>query len=207
MGPYANDGINQIYELLFCDDVERYRHTSTSANANVSPWNVLFDSNADVEDLKEVLHHTDLETRVQLLAARRLAKEGAPEAAGRLMGVVIEVGLPEGLDVLAAYEDGTARYINYSGKLIVWDSPAVESNGLIRELFDAGNAVVSNIGPWEGARRPAPAKGTIRLNFLCVDGLYFGEGPFEVLQADAMGGPVVAAAIKLMSYLIQATEK
>ena len=119
------------------------------------------------------------------------------------MGVVVEAGLPDGLDVVAAYEDGTARYINFSEKIIIWDTPTEESEALITELFNAGVAVVNNIGPWEGPRRPAPASGTIRLNFLVSDGLYFGEGPFEVLQTDPMGGPVIAAAVKLMSYLIR----
>ena len=79
------------------------------------------------------------------------------EPVRRVMGVVVEAGLPDGLDVLAAYEDGTARYINFSEKIIIWDTPTTESEALITELFNAGVAVVNNIGPWEGPRRPAPA--------------------------------------------------
>ena len=39
-----------------------------------------------------------------------------------VLGVIVEVGLDEGLDVLASYQDGTARYINYTGKMILWGS-------------------------------------------------------------------------------------
>ena len=43
-GPYKNDGVNQIYELLFCDDVELYRGMNTAPD--IYPWNILFDENA-----------------------------------------------------------------------------------------------------------------------------------------------------------------
>jgi hypothetical protein len=111
------------------------------------------------------------------------------------------------LDVLAAYEDGSARYINFSGKLIVWDMATPESEALVTNLFNAAEAVVASIGPWDQPRRPAPLTGVIRLNFLVSDGLYFGEGPFEILQTDPLGGPVIGAAVKLMSYLIHQAEK
>jgi hypothetical protein len=201
MQPYKKDGVNQVYELLFCDDAELYRGMNTAPD--VYPWNILFDENADSDQLRAVLHDPALETRPKILAARVLAENGVVEPVRRIMGVVVEAGLPDGLDVVAAYEDGSARYINFSEKIIIWDTPTEESEALITELFNAGVAVVNNIGPWEGPRRPAPESGTIRLNFLVSDGLYFGEGPFEVLQTDPMGGPVIAAAVKLMSYLIR----
>ncbi len=69
-----------------------------------------------------------------------------------LLGVIVEVALEDGLDVVAAFKDGSARYFNYSGKVIVAKSPSAESNALVRELFAAGENVVQQIGPWEDAR-------------------------------------------------------
>lgn len=206
MQPYKNEGINQIYELLFCDDIDLYRGGANSA-PGVYPWEILFDEDPDSEKLREVFSDDSLETRPKLLAANLLAETGEAPAEKRLMGVIVEVGLEDGLDVLAAYEDGSARYINFTGKLVVWDSVTPESETLVTRLFTAAEAVVSNIGPWDQPRRPAPGVGVIRLNFLVSDGLYFGEGPFEILQTDPMGGPVISAAVKLMSYLIQQAEK
>jgi hypothetical protein len=206
MQPYKNEGINQIYELLFCDDIDLYRGGTNSA-PGVYPWEILFDEDPDSEKLREVFSDDSLETRPKLLAANLLAETGEAPAEKRLMGVIVEVGLEDGLDVLAAYEDGSARYINFTGKLVVWDSVTPESETLVTRLFTAAEAVVSNIGPWDQPRRPAPGVGVIRLNFLVSDGLYFGEGPFEILQTDPMGGPVISAAVKLMSYLIQQAEK
>jgi hypothetical protein len=205
-GPYKIDGVNDIYELLFCDDIDLYRGMNTAPD--IYPWNILFDENTETDGLRQVLYDTTLETRPKLLASRLLAEHGVVEPVRRVMGVIVEAGLPDGLDVLAAYEDGTARYINFTGKLIIWDTPTDESEAMITELFNVGTEVVNHIGPWEERRRPAPESGTIRLNFLVSDGLYFGEGPFEVLQKDPLGGPVIGAAVKLMTYLIhQAEEK
>lgn len=201
MGPYKNEGVSQVYELLFCDDLDLYRGMNTAPD--VYPWDVLFDKTDDNDKLREILHDPSLETRPKILAARALEENGVIEPVRRVMGVVVEAGLPEGLDVLAAYEDGSARYLNFSEKIIIWDTPTPESEALITALFDAGTAVVNSIGAWEHPRRPAPESGNIRLNFLVTDGLYFGEGPFGVLQADPMGGPVIAAAVQLMSYLIK----
>jgi hypothetical protein len=196
---YKNEGIDQIYQLLFCDDADLYRSLHTSPE--VYPWNVLFAANPETDRLAKVLHDPQLETRPRLLAARLLAENGVVEPQPRLMGVILEVGMDDGLDVLAAYEDGSARYINYTGNIVVWDTKTAESVKLVDRLFETGNLVVDQIGPWEETRRPAPPAGIIRLNFLVSDGLYFGEGPFSGLQQDELGGPVIAAGIALMQFL------
>ena len=43
------------------------------------------------------------------------AKSGQDVPKQELLGAIIEVPLDEGLDVLAAYVDGTVRYINQTG--------------------------------------------------------------------------------------------
>jgi hypothetical protein len=39
------------------------------------------------------------------------------------LGVVLEVPSGGAYDTLAAYADGSARYLNFSGKAIFWDAP------------------------------------------------------------------------------------
>ncbi|MEO6390786.1 MAG: hypothetical protein ABIP75_02970 [Pyrinomonadaceae bacterium] len=202
---YQNDGIEHIYQLLFCDNLKLFSESHTAPEEY--PWDVLFATHPENDQLAEILHNPELETRPKILAARMLSDLGVVEPTRKLMGVVIEVGMAEGLDVLAAYEDGSARYINYTGKLIVWDTRTAASDQLIQQLFAAGTIVLSNIGPGDGPRRPSPAAGTVRLNFLVSDGLYFGEGPYEVLQQDQMGGPVINAAVKLMGFLTEQTDQ
>ncbi|GAB3638662.1 hypothetical protein GCM10027422_42520 [Hymenobacter arcticus] len=198
--PYQNDGLNHVYELLFCDDIALYRQTT---EPTAYPWTVLLAAAPSTAQLQAVATDKTLEARQRLLAYRLLTASGAPIDHREILGVVVEVGLPGGLDVLAAFSEGGARYLNQAEKLLVWETQTPESRRLIDELFDASLTVVNQIGKWEQPRRPFPPNGMVRLTFLVSDGLYFGEGPFEVLQADPMGGPVIAVATRLMAYLTQ----
>ncbi len=201
VAPYKNTAFNKLYNLLFCDDASLFR---ASGNAIMDyPWNILVAEKPAVDDLIKVRDDTGLESRCKIIACRLLTANKQPVASGELLGVVIEVGMENGLDTLAAYKDGTARYINQAEKMIVWDAPTASSQALIDKLFAVSEKVVRQIGPWDKKRLPPPANGDIRLSFLVTDGLYFGEGPFTVLSADAMGGPVISAATALLLFLTE----
>lgn len=194
--PYKDEAINQIYELLFCDNLEKYQNANDDKTQH--PWNLLFSESTD-KQLTELLSSTETESRVKILAHHKLKNSLTKKD---LLGVIIEVSLPQGLDVLAAYSDGTARYINHTGKLIVWETKTKESTQLIKSLFKSSENVVSQIGPWEGSRLSYPEKGNARLSFLVSNQLYFGEGSLDVLSADPMGSAVLNDGTKLMEYLI-----
>ncbi len=198
--PYRNDGLNKVYELLFCDNIARYRQDPRPTGY---PWAVLLEEASTPDQLQAVAADKTLEARQRLLAYHRLAASGSFIDHREILGVVVEVGLPGGLDVLAAFSEGGARYLNQAEKLLVWETQTLESRQLLDQLFAASLTVVNQIGKWDQPRRPFPPNGRVRLTFLVSDGLYFGEGPFEVLQADPMGGPVIAAATQLMAYLTQ----
>jgi hypothetical protein len=198
--PYNDDGLNKIYDLLFCDDADLYRSTTDGRDAY--PWSAIFADPIDRPALEKLVGDPDAESRLRMLAANMLGKAGIAITPKHLFGTVVEVGMAEGLDVVAAYEDGTARYINYSGKLIVWETSTSPSDMLIRELMDASQKVVDVIGPWDRERLGPPKTGNVRMTFLVSDGLYFGEGPFDDLARDPMGGPVISSAAELMNFLI-----
>lgn len=200
MTPYENEGLDPIYNLLFCDDLEPFRNASV--DSSVGPWSVLLNESASIEELEQLINDPNLESRFKILAVNDLLRRGEVLEGRRLFAVIVEVGLDEGLDVLAAYEDGSARYINHAGSLIVWDTNSPESDAMINDLFRAARAVVEQIGPWDGERLPPPPVGNVRLTFLVSDGLYFGEGQFGVLANDPMGGPVISGAARLMEFLI-----
>lgn len=198
--PYNTDSTNRVYEMLFCDNTEVF---SEATNSPVYPWNVLLSKASAAAELEAIIQDASAESRIQLLAYNRLRQTGHAIASKELLGVVIEVPLDGGLDTLAAYKDGTARYINQSGKMIIWETTTAESNNLIEHVFTRSQTVVDNIGPWDGERLAPPPVGSIRLSFLVSDGLYFGQGPFEMLEKDGMAGPVIQAATQLMIFLTQ----
>lgn len=190
-----------VYDLLFCDDLELYRSDATSS-VNY-PWNDLFDPEVTVPTLKEIVVDPELDSRIKIIASNLLAERNDPAPDKIVYGVIVEVGLDDGLDVLAAYEDGTARYINFSEKIIIWETRTAESDELIADLFAAANTLVAQIGPWDGERLPPPTIGNARISFLVSDGIYFGEAPFGDLGQDPMGGAVLERAAKLMAFLIK----
>lgn len=198
--PYRNPALDRIYNLLFCDDPALYQQ---DAPTTAYPWTVLLAPTPDPAALQALAADPTQEGRARLLAYRQLAQLGAPPAPPELLGVVVEVGLPLGLDALAAFADGSARYFNQAGKLLVWEAQTPESDELVRQLFAASRRVVSQIGPWREKRLPPPTNGLVRLTFLVADGLYFGQGPLAVFAHDAMAGPVVAAATQLLTYLTE----
>lgn len=120
-----------------------------------------------------------------------------------LLAVIVEVGLDNGLDALASFNDGTARYINQTGKILVWETTDEKSMELTQDLFLKSQNIVNQIGAWDKPRRPAPTKGNVRITFLVSDGLYFGEGPINVLFNDPMASPALTSATNLMKYLTE----
>src|SRR3989442_1788834 len=99
-GPYKNEAYNQIYGLLFCDNVSLFK--TTKHNKARYPWNILLSSSSTVQQLEKVANDKSLESRARILAYRAIAAKGLTISGKQLLGVVIEVGMPEGLDVLAA---------------------------------------------------------------------------------------------------------
>ena len=193
--PYQNESLNKIYDLLFCDNLSLFTPQESY------PWDVLFGRPINIDRLQAVANDRTLEARARAIAYHLLRSEKVPVPAKELFGVIIEVSLPGGLDVLAAFSDGTARYINHVEKLLVWETRTDDSQLLIANLFNSSVNLVNRIGPWDSERKPFPTGGMVRLSFLVSDGLYFGEGPFEIMQKDPIGGPVITAATRLMAFL------
>ena len=199
-GPYKDESTNLIYQLLFCDDLPLFEKQYTGELAE--PWATLFSKTPDLDAVAKISSDEKAESRVRMLAYNMLrdAKKKVPEK--KLLGTIIEVRLAEGLDTLAVFADGRARYINHSGKMAI-----VEGDNTFAKEIEAVLAtsapIVAAIGPWEKARLPAPPKGNIRMTFLVSDGLYFGEGPMEIMQQERMAAPLINAATSLLMKLVE----
>jgi hypothetical protein len=162
-----------------------------------------------VESLRGILDMPNLETRLYLQAWNCLRDLGVAPPRGKekeLLGVVVEVGMPKGLDLLAAYPDFHARYYNFSGAGVVWDRSNNLLDASIEDLLRVGADVVQAIGPWKQGRPPAPDKGDARINLLTPSGLHFGQGPLKSLAKDGLAGAVIISASLLMKQLITLTK-
>ena len=220
MSNQPNDVVQQpaIRDILFGDLPFSQWPNQASTSVDGEPWlsfisarNQLDSANQESakQTLRRILEIPDLESRHYLQAwhfLRELGESPTDRDAKRLYGVVVEVALDEGLDIVAAYADHTARYLNYSGAAIVWERPNESLDQAIDSLLAAGRMVAAQIGPGEGPRPAAPPKGQVRISMLVPSGLHFGQGPFDALSGDPLGGPVIAAAMQLMQSLITRTE-
>jgi hypothetical protein len=202
-------------ETLF-GDIAWEHWPSDGGGANGRPWDWFVAGREFLQEgkkeeaiaqLRQVTECPKLESRQYLQAwhfLRQLGVKPAPELAKHVYGVVIEVGMPNGLDLLAAYEDGSARYWNFSGAGVVWEAPVsdVGIEAALRQLLERGSAVAARIGPWEGARPPAPGNGAARLSMLTPSGIHFGQGMMNDLMGDPMAAGLINSGAHLMKLLM-----
>lgn len=200
-----------LRELLFGD----MPPAAWAASGAGEPW-VRFRTAADAlargdraraeQALAAVLAMPGLEARHYLEAWTALRGLGIMPAAEakHVYGVVLDVPANRGRDTLAAYEDGSARYLNYSGRAVVWDAPGTDAeiDARVGALLAAGGALVTRIGAWPGARPPL-RPGQARISLLTPSGLHFGEGALAALSGDPLAAPVFGAGAALMQALTQ----
>ncbi len=198
--PYDDNSTNLIYNLLFCDNLNLYKENT--AEPYTYPFDILFSETSSKFDLQKIIDDVNSDPRIKILAYNRQLANGYKSDKKELLAVIIEVGLENGLDVLASFKDGTARYINQTGKILVWETTNVEtSNKITNDLFSNCQVIIEKIGAWDKLRLPNPTTGNVRITFLVSDGLYFGEGPINVFFNDPMAGPALTKATELLQYL------
>jgi hypothetical protein len=146
------------------------------------------------------------ESRHVLQAWRFLRSVGVqPDAsiAKQVLGVVAEVDVGGVHDALAAYRVGGVRYLNHAGPVVVIEESPPEIEVAATRFLDAAQAVASAIGPWtEDALPPLPAEHS-RFTMLTPSGPHLGQGPDDVLRADAMAQPLFGTATELLVAVTQ----
>lgn len=194
--PYADQDTNLIYNLLFCDDLDLFRPKDKASSA---PWQQLFFNDwPDADAIRSLAEHTGEESRVRALAYHWLRQHDLTVPRGALLGVIVEVPMREGLDVLAVYHDGRVRYINHTTRLAIFEETPLEIGAKVHQLLALSQKALGGLKPWNRQRLPPPATDRVRLSFLASDGLYFGEGAFPAMQRDAMAGPILQQASELL---------
>ena len=172
-GPYPDESTNVIYQLLFCDRPELFKENYSGDLQE--PWPTIFNASPDVEGLARIAKDEQQESRVRVLAFNALRVTGGSVPQKQYFGTIIEVALPDGLDALAVFADGGARYINHSGKVIVVEGKPNPFDDEIAAVIETSKPIVAAIGPVCAA--------TLRA---------YGITP-DVLPAQPKMGPLVAA--------------
>lgn len=159
-------------EEWLANEIERYPWVLMAA-AHVK---LKMDEAAEAGRLLRAVTLISNEARLRLWAwhnLRQLGKYPSPDLARQVLGAVIEVPFEDRLDVLAAYADGTARYINHQGGMIVWDrvdeiiTPLVMN--VIREALPFG-------APQEDRLEEHIPGDQVRLSVLTPGGIHVWQG-------------------------------
>ena len=124
-----------------------------------------------------------------------------------MLGTVAEVAVPAGHDVLACYRDGSARYLNFSGSLIVYEDGSAQVDAAIAGLLDVSQAVADAIGVWERPQLPALPDGHTRFMMLTPAGARFGQGPDAAMRTDRVANALLSAATKVLTALTTAASR
>jgi hypothetical protein len=134
--------------------------------------------------LHTLLAATGLETRIQLVtwsALRELGEQPDAKAGTEVLGVILEVPMRDGYDTLAAYQDGSARYLNFSGSAIFWDARDETVAALCRAFIAAGASAGGNAKPRNDISLP---KSGTQLTLLTRSGPYaIANVPPTVMKA------------------------
>jgi hypothetical protein len=155
-------------------------------------------TNEAIIKLQSVLQMQPLETRVELWTWAGLCELGQkPEqkVATEVLGVIIEVPMQNGYDTLAGYADGSARYLNFSGRAIFWDKPDVIIKNLCRSFIESSISASGSARPRSNNALP---KSDTQITLLTRSGNYVIIAPPQ---------SVMNAAAKLMVELINRTKE
>jgi hypothetical protein len=178
------------------------------------PWRAFamardFIANSDIENaieyLNGIVNVENLETRHHLQAwyfLRQLGQRPSQDLAMRVLGVVVEMGMNNGADLLAAYADHKARYINYSGKTIIWERPNGALDRNIDILLLVGTQIASQLGSPTNKIPPKIEAQCTRISFLTPGGFYFGQGPTNAFAKDPFSRSAINAATSLLQLLV-----
>jgi hypothetical protein len=119
------------------------------------------------------------------------------ETAKQMGGLILEVGLDTGVDVLAAFADGRARFLNTNGDISMWEGGEGATAGLVSKLLGCAAPIVAKAAaqPWE--RLDSPADGSIRISTFGSGGMHLEQGTIE----EFANHPLFDAGVDLMNAL------
>jgi hypothetical protein len=161
------------------------------------------------KSLKQVLADPDAELRTKLWAWRSLRQLGEkPPAniANEVQGLVLEVAVENGVDTLAAYSGGSARYVNALGGAIVWEVPGENRiSALITNAINAAKPLVEKSPVFD---KHQPTKNDVlRVSILTYGGIHVVEAKQSDITEKHIMSPVYEAGTQLFLALLEENEK
>lgn len=182
----------EFIDLLFADQTIAEIQLITSSNPTIkdSIWTKLnLASNLFASNNKEeakaifqtVANKKNIDSRTVLWAWNALRELNETPKQIQVLGLVVEVPHQRTVEYLAMYTDWTARYINYTGKVAVWEKRTNKMGNLITSTLQQAQNYMGKYRILPGRNKKATEK--IRFSFLTTNGIYqVEENPAETSQ-------------------------
>ena len=148
---------------------------------------------------------SDVESRHVLQAWTFLRAAGVqPQkaAATAVLAAVAEVAVPGGHDLLISYRDGSTRYLNVSGKVLILEgvtTPVYTER--TRAWLTVAEWFAGVVGPWNEPDLPVLPTGHTRIMMLTPAGPRFGQGPDAALRAEKESAIFLGAATAVLTLV------
>jgi hypothetical protein len=152
--------------------------------------------------LEEVLRLPSSESRNRLWACNALRTQGAqidPILRDEVLGIVAETPIEGGLDSLATYRDGGARYVNRSGALIFYDPHDGRLKAQVSEVLSTATLLLPAVKPGEPRGQLGPD--SFRFTLLTCGGPRVAIVDRTTLGTGTAFDPLFAASARLLQAL------
>jgi hypothetical protein len=181
--------------------------TARLADGAPEPWRTFLVAAARLEaglDAAAVLaplaQNPRCETRARLWAWTALRGTGAlSPPPSEVLGLVVEVPVESGYDVLAAYADGRVRFLGHRGQVIIREPPERADPTVTALLREAASLLDLPAAPRD-RDVPAPLDG-VRLSALSSGGVHTGWVSWADLDPPAPHAALFAAATRLLEAI------
>ena len=208
---------NEVFADMSLDDFSKFVQTAAKENIGlIPPWSIFVQAldlyrsgneSGAIAKWQEVIGASDVESRVTLQAWHFLRLAGLmppPDQAKQVLGVVAEIPVSGGRDLLAAFRDGDIRYYNHAGGAAFVEQNANDVIELAaRAWLDVGSTLVGSIGPWDEPALPELKKGDARITMLTPSGPHFGQAPLSVLERDPNAAAFLSRATSLLLPVVE----
>jgi tetratricopeptide (TPR) repeat protein len=157
--------------------------------------------------LRQLTTTATVTSQIQLLAwlaLRSMGEELDPSVIYRVLGVILEVQLPEhdAVEVLATYLDGRVWYISHTGNILLWDLTEGEISDRARNVIYTAQAIARDF-PSEQARPPVNTD-SIRISLLTCGGIrVLEDNATRVKQQTSLMSPIYKVGTELLERLLE----
>lgn len=116
-----------------------------------------------------------------------------------ILGVVLEIGVPRGVDVLTAYTNRSARFVASDGTSVVWDRSGPSLDDEIGALIEAAGAIAAGATAMDAGELDEVRFAEARVLLLMAGEVRGLQGPMTVLS----GNPAAAEVLRCGSALMR----